>query len=175
MSTDLTFITNEEGNKLVDRFSTLIKHSRLFDCLVGYFYVTGFCSLYKALEETEKIRILVGISTDSNTFGLIQESKEESLQLSHKETKDLFSTQVIQELSGSDESLNVEEGINKFIEWIKAKPPRLEIHVCPTEKIHAKLYILTFKDGEMDKGRVITGSSNFTRSGLRENLESKAI
>lgn len=38
MSSDLTFITNEENNKLVDRFAALIKDSQFFDCLVGYFY-----------------------------------------------------------------------------------------------------------------------------------------
>ena len=30
---------------------------------------------------------------------------------------------------------------------------------------------MTFKEDDRDKGRVITGSSNFTRSGLMGNLE----
>ena len=30
MTTDLTFITNEENNKLVDRFAALIKDSQYF-------------------------------------------------------------------------------------------------------------------------------------------------
>ena len=30
---------------------------------------------------------------------------------------------------------------------------------------------MTFKEGSIDKGRVITGSSNFTKSGLEDNLE----
>ncbi len=45
MTTDLTFITNEENNKLEDRFAALIKDSQFFDCLVGYFYTSGFHSL----------------------------------------------------------------------------------------------------------------------------------
>ena len=69
MTTDLTFITNEENNKLVDRFAALIKHSQFFDCLVGYFYTSGFHSLYRSLENTEKIRILIGISTNKETYG----------------------------------------------------------------------------------------------------------
>ena len=41
MSTDLTFITNEAGNHLRDRFSALLTtDTRYFDCLVGYFYST---------------------------------------------------------------------------------------------------------------------------------------
>lgn len=57
MTTDLTFITNEENNKLVDRFAKLIKDSQFFDCLVGYFYTSVFHSLYESLEETEKIKL----------------------------------------------------------------------------------------------------------------------
>ena len=37
--------------------------------------------------------------------------------------------------------------------------------------LHAKLYIMTFHEGDRDKGRVITGSSNFTEAGLQDNLE----
>ncbi|MBT7190640.1 MAG: helicase, partial [Anaerolineae bacterium] len=41
----------------------------------------------------------------------------------------------------------------------------------PSQRIHAKLYIMTFKEGDRDQGRVITGSSNLTQSGLVDNLE----
>ena len=64
MTTDLTFITNEKGESLLGRFNDLVKDTRYFDCLVGYFYTSGFYSMYKSLEGTEKIRILIGISTD---------------------------------------------------------------------------------------------------------------
>ena len=37
MNTDLTFFTNEEGRTLLNRFQVLIKDSKFFDCLVGYF------------------------------------------------------------------------------------------------------------------------------------------
>ncbi|MEN3046901.1 MAG: SNF2-related protein [Candidatus Hydrothermales bacterium] len=45
------------------------------------------------------------------------------------------------------------------------------MRVYPLQNIHAKLYIITFKEGDRDVGRVITGSSNFTQSGLIDNLE----
>jgi len=63
ITSDLTFITNEKNKRLLDRFKVLIKDTRLFDVLVGYFYTSGFHALYKSLESTEKIRILIGIST----------------------------------------------------------------------------------------------------------------
>ena len=172
MTTDLTFITNEENNKLVDRFAALIKDSQCFDCLVGYFYTSGFHSLSRSLENTEKIRILIGISTNKETYDLIQESQysvQTELKLSHKETKEDFSNGVVKELEDSEDTIEVADGSSKFIEWISSG--KLEIRVYPAEKIHSKLYILTFKEEDRDTGRVITGSSNFTQSGLRNNLE----
>jgi hypothetical protein len=64
MSSDLTFITNENNQNLKERFEDLIKDTRFFDCLVGYFYTSGFYAIYKSLEKTEKIRILIGIGTN---------------------------------------------------------------------------------------------------------------
>lgn len=54
MNSDLTFITNEKEQNLKKRFETLIKDTEFFDCLVGYFYASGFHALYKSLEKTEK-------------------------------------------------------------------------------------------------------------------------
>jgi superfamily II DNA/RNA helicase len=173
MTTDLTFITNENGQSLKDRFNVLIKDSRFFDVLSGYFYTSGFYAIYKSLENTEKVRILVGISTDKKAFDLFTAAKEEvQLELadpSHKEAKDIFVQQVASELENSQDSQTVEQGVIKFIEWIKNG--KLEIKVYPSQNIHAKVYIVTFKKGDRDTGRVITGSSNLTQSGLVDNLE----
>lgn len=168
LMTDLTFITNEKDQNLLNRFAELIEDTRYFDCLVGYFYTSGFYALYKSLEKTEKVRVLIGISTDKQAFDLIQESKK-TLSLSWRETKEEFSNRLVKEMETSKDFAEIEEGIRKFIEWLKSG--KLEIKVFPTDKIHAKLYIMTFKEGDRDVGRVITGSSNFTRAGLQDNLE----
>jgi len=55
------------------------------------------------------------------------------------------------------------------VEWIKSG--KLEVRAYPSERVHAKIYIMTFHEGDRDKGRVITGSSNFTEAGLQNNLE----
>jgi superfamily II DNA/RNA helicase/HKD family nuclease len=171
-NSDLTFITNEENQTLKDRFSVLIKDAQTFDALVGYFYTSGFSAIYPALENTEKIRILIGISTNRQTFDLISSTqKEEQLELafSHSETKKLFETEVAKELEDSEDNESVEKSIATFVSWIKSG--KLEIKAYPSQRIHAKLYIMTFKEGDRDQGRVITGSSNLTQSGLVDNLE----
>jgi len=202
MSSDLTFITNEARQTLKERFEVLIKDSRFFDCLVGYFYSSGFHALYKSLEKTEKIRILIGISTSRQVFDLIDSSDGPSkepqnpspvsltqdktflssfsslvsssgnqlqLQFSHSKAKEEFENMTINEFEQSEDRGEVEEGVAKFIEWIKNK--KMEIRVYPSQNIHAKLYIMTFTEGDRDVGRVITGSSNFSQSGLIDNLE----
>lgn len=171
-NTDLTFITNEEQRNLKSRFQALIKDTRLFDCLVGYFYTSGFHAIYKSLENTDKIRILIGISTSRQTLDLLTAAKndqQQELQFSHAETKKEYENLVEQEMENSEDKQEVEEGVVKFIEWIKNN--KLEIKAYPSQNIHAKLYIMTFREGDRDVGRVITGSSNFTYSGLVENLE----
>ena len=170
MNTDLTFITNEPEASLLNRFKVLIKDARFFDSLVGYFYISGFYKLYPVLEKTEKIRILIGIGTGRETLENIKAAEEQlSLTFSHAEAKEEFSTLIASELEESEDAESIEEGVQKFIDWIKNE--KLEIRAYPTANIHAKLYIITFKEGDRDIGRVITGSSNFSQKGLVDNLE----
>jgi superfamily II DNA or RNA helicase len=163
MQNDLTFITNENGINLQDRFSTLIKDTLYFDILVGYFYTSGFYAVYKSLEKTERIRILIGISTNRQTYDLLQGVQ------SHREIGNSFGEAVKEEMELSEDNFNIEVGIEKFLKWLKKG--KLEIKAYPEEKIHSKLYIMTFNEDDRDIGRVITGSSNFTQSGLIDNLE----
>jgi superfamily II DNA or RNA helicase len=163
MTNDLTFITNEKGQNLKDRFNKLVKDTRFFDILVGYFYTSGFYAIYPQLEKTEKIKILIGISTNQQTYDLLQKIQ------SHKEIKEEIGDKIIFEMNESENNFKIEEGIYKFLEWLKSG--KLEIKAYPEEKIHSKLYIMTFEEDDRDIGRVITGSSNFTKSGLVDNLE----
>jgi len=177
-SQDLTFITNEKNQNLANRFRTLIKDTQFFDVLVGYFYTSGFYEIYKSLERTEKIRILVGINTNVSNLPtpILNENpiasphpQQQSLQFSHSETKKQFSEEVTNEMENSPDSKEVEEGVHVFLEWLKTG--KLEIKAYPSANIHAKLYIMTFSEIDRDAGRVITGSSNFTKAGLLDNLE----
>ena len=181
MNTDLSFITNEENQSLKERFEVLIKDTSFFDCLVGYFYSSGFHAIYPSLESTEKIRILIGISTSRQTFEMMEKANlsacsaqadkpnQQTFDFSHAEAKQEVEKLVQNEMEVSEDNRNVEQGVHKFIEWIRSG--KLEIRAYPSQNIHAKLYIMTFKEGDRDTGRVITGSSNFTQAGLVDNLE----
>jgi len=172
MSSDLTFLTNEAGKTLRDRFGALLTDdTRFFDSLVGYFYISGFYKLYPALEKVEKVRILVGLKTDRTAYDLIQRAKEQAeLNLqSHATTKEQVAQDALAELEKSPDSIEIELGVHKFVEWVRSG--KLEIKAHPSENLHAKVYIMTFAESDRDKGRVITGSSNLTQAGLQDNLE----
>lgn len=87
---DLTFIVNENGTTLRDRFNQLIKDCEYFDCLVGYFYISGFHEVYKSLHNIKRMRILLGIGMTKETYDLIkaeEHNPQSLLVFSHTETK----------------------------------------------------------------------------------------
>ena len=171
MNTDLSFITNEGNQTLKERFRVLIKDTSFFDCIVGYFYSSGFHAIYPSLANTEKIRILIGISTSSQTLQMLEKANrpQQTFDFSHAEAKKEVETLVQTEMEDSEDNSHIEEGVHRFIEWIRLG--KLELRAYPSQNIHAKLYVMTFKEGDRDTGRVITGSSNFTQAGLVDNLE----
>ena len=172
MSTDKTFFTNEPNSTLLDRFKATIKLAQYFDVLVGYFRITGFYRLYEELESVDKIRILVGLSIDKASFDVIENAKQTEFDMqSHAKARELAARKTIEELEQSDDKYDVEFGIIKFIEFLKSG--KIEFRAYPTKNIHAKVYITRYKGdvAEVQKGSVITGSSNFSESGLVANRE----
>lgn len=171
---DLTFFTNEPERNLYDRFNKILQsNTQFYDMLVGYFRTSGFYLMYPAMENVEKIRVLVGLNVDKKTVQIIEKSNEEQLsfEMSHKEVKKEFSGDIVDEMKYSKDSYNVEKGVETFIKWLKNG--KIEMRIYPDAPIHAKVYIIR-KDMEKvpdQYGTVITGSSNFSESGLINNLE----
>jgi len=186
-NTDLTFFTNEPNNTLLDRFKATLKDTQLFDVLVGYFRASGFYQLYESLEPVDKIRILVGLSIDRDSYDMMQYHQQiGALDFeSHQRTKKKYQENLKEEIESSDENDNkLEIGIRKFIEFLRAECPnpsidkvsngngkKLEIRAYPSKNIHAKVYIGKFKPEDRDYGFVVTGSSNFSESGFVANRE----
>lgn len=169
MNNDLSIFTNknENGIKLSDRMNTLLTNSKYFDVLVGYFRITGFYLLKEKLENVEEIRILIGLGTDIQTIkavDIFEASGANSIKKLQAVVKKEFN-------ETPDDSLEMENGIIKFCEWIKSG--KLKIRMCYEKNVHAKLYIVR-KDPSIvpdQYGNLITGSSNFTYNGLDKNVE----
>jgi phosphatidylserine/phosphatidylglycerophosphate/cardiolipin synthase-like enzyme len=171
MTSDLTFLTNETDRLLSTRLNVLLSKSHRFDCLVGYFYLSGFYLIQNSLEPCEKIRILIGLETESKVYQALQESKiqREFEFRSTAETVKTFKDDVLKQIDNADETAEVETGIEQFVRW--CSEGKVEVRAYDKHPIHAKLYIFSFDKNQVDKGRVITGSSNLSFSGLENNLE----
>ena len=114
---DLKFFTNEPERDLYSRFSKILKsNTQFFDILVGYFRTSGFFKLYPAMEDVEKIRILVGLNVDKKTVDIIDMAD----QLTLKEAREKFAKGVEEEFEKTETSSKVEQGVYKFIEWLKS-------------------------------------------------------
>lgn len=168
---DTKFFTNDNNSNLYNRFNDTLKNACYFDALVGYFRTSGFHRIYKSLNEVKKIRILVGINTDYETYKLIQEVKQINFLETQVQTKQYFNRAVVNEFDNSEDSFDVEESVAKFIELLKSN--RLEIKAFPSDKIHAKVYITRYSEpvSSVLEGSVVTGSSNFTENGLNAQYE----
>lgn len=168
---DLTFFTNDENGSLLERFRRVLKTTRYFDVLVGYFRASGFYNLYRSLEDVEKIRVIVGLKLDEHTWDIYRHAREGTpleFRSSHK-IREQFRSELRDDVQGTEDNLETDTGIRKFIDFINSG--KLEMRVYPDQPIHAKVYIMRKPEGSEDFGRVITGSSNFSFSGLSENLE----
>ncbi|MBK8751245.1 MAG: helicase [Candidatus Competibacteraceae bacterium] len=167
------FLTNQGENTLSKRLETILPKTQDFACLVGYFFISGFFQLYPALEPVKNIRILIGLKNEQVVYGLLQianDGSEESVP-STLEIRKTLGGMLLSELIQSQDSLAIEIGIRKFIEWIRSG--KLEVKLYREQNIHAKIYIMTPEQPTLNvcHGYVITGSSNLSHSGLQGNLE----
>lgn len=172
--TDLKFFTNEPERDLYSRFAAILKsNTQFFDVLVGYFRASGFFKMYEALEQVEKIRILVGLNVDRYTVKIIDRVSSEAqyAAISTTDGKDIIANEIEKEFETATSSAQVEKGVRVFMDWLKSG--KLEMRIYTEAPIHAKVYIMR-KDQEKVPdtfGSVITGSSNFSEAGLVNNLE----
>lgn len=164
------FFTNKEDNTLLNKFKGIFEHTEVnaFDALVGYFRSSGYFRIREFLKDVEKIRILVGIDVDH----LISEAARKGLEFNFNTevTREEFLRDVRNDIEQCDYSKDVEDGIVQFIEDITSG--KIEIKAHPDKNIHAKIYIFRPKQwNEHNPGRVITGSSNLSVSGIEKNFE----
>lgn len=171
MAIDTKFFTNEADDKLLERFKSVLAHSRNFDILAGYFRASGFSLLAQSLSEVEKIRILVGLNTDAEIVdaAMAHDSLMPPPVYSNAEIHAEYSSAIQNEMEAAPETQETEDSISQFMKFLNEG--RIEIRGHPSRNIHAKVYILHYKEDQATSGCVITGSSNFSYSGLTAQRE----
>ena len=164
------FFTNENQNTLLEKIEGVFKYKKVhfFDVLVGYFRASGYFKIRKFIEQTPKIRFLVGINVDkltvqANQQGLLFNPDDE-------QSQEEFFSELKKNIQEAQYDKDVEDGMLQFIEDIVSG--KIEMRIHPKQNIHAKVYI--FREEVYHPhgyGSVITGSSNLTDAGLERFAE----
>lgn len=164
------FFTNEGTNTLIAKFQNIIKRLNIyhFDALVGYFRASGYFRVLDILKEVQQVRILVGIDVDDLTAKYFNKGRE--IRFVADDVRKDFEDFIRDDIQKSEYKREVEEGILQFVNDIASGKIQMRAH--PDKRIHAKVYIFKEKEKHDEGyGRVITGSSNLTDSGLSSNFE----
>tara|TARA_R100001143_G_C3361001_1_gene135708 strand:- start:16238 stop:19510 length:3273 start_codon:yes stop_codon:yes gene_type:complete len=160
------FFTNQEGNSLLKKFRGVFKKvSNLyaFHAVVGYFRASGYFAIREHLLKLGEVKILVGINVDH----MIADAKRRGLMFlgDPEKTREEFIKWMQEDIKEARYAKEVEEGILLFMQDVM--DGKVQIRAHQSKNLHAKIYVFLPKEFDEDTdGRVITGSSNLTHSGL---------
>lgn len=173
----MQFITNQE-KLLSDVVNNILPCAERLYFLVGYFYFSGFQEVYKQVAE-KQVRILIGLEVERDLANKIREFQViQQLNTPRGKIRDNYYKSLVQLFTDTDffDSDEKQQAFRLFLE--KMKDGTLEIRKT-LHANHAKLYIFEnkeeFSQGGEYPGTVITGSSNFTRSGFRGTFEINVV
>lgn len=170
-------ITNaEKGNTLLERLEQLIAGSDEMRVLVGFFYFWGVEWLHKGLSEAKdfKLRILVGLEAEDHCGKIVEFAAEEAAAGdSDAVRREAFLRGLRTVMRGRELDMeSYHRRVGLFLDLLKTG--KIELRKT-REPNHSKLYHVTLKK---DVAKIlgkdhcwITGSSNLTRPGLKEQHE----
>lgn len=171
------FITNQ--NKLLSEvINNVLPSSKALYFLVGYFYFSGFEEIYKNIID-KNIKILVGLDVEKDLTNKIREYEIiDGINRSRGDVRKKFNESLIAIFNDTDffDSLPKQEAFRIFIEKIQNGTLEIRKTLHPN---HSKLYLFEnkeeFSQGGEFPGTLITGSSNLSRAGLRDQHEINVV
>ena len=130
--------------------------SKRFDIATGYFDISALNALDGKWQQLEEIRILMGDEMTKRTSIALQKAISKITE---------FLDQSIEKEKDTNTFL---KGVNGIIEGIRSG--KIKCKIYNKKKFHAKCYI-TYSKAAVAPPVALVGSSNFTYSGLTQNLE----
>lgn len=132
---------------------------------VGYFYASGLLLLKEELEEfmdtkNGTIKIIMGNETSKDTASI----------LSSKTSTAEYLRQIPKLLTEDIKSIEEDNFLEKIHKWILEDRISIKVYTGNANYFHAKSYLF-YNNETAHKGDSITGSSNFSKNGLRGNTE----
>lgn len=173
------FITNQ-NQFLSEVINNILPSSENLYFLIGYFYFSGFKEIYKNIEE-KNINILIGLDIEKGLLNKFKEFEIITEIQDYKSKKDIrlsYFKNFIDFFNQTDyfDTLEKQEAFKVFIKKIEEGSLKIKKTLKPN---HAKLYLFEnkqdYNQGGLFPGTVVTGSSNLTESGLKNQYEINVI
>jgi len=172
------FITNDKGKNLKERLEQLISSSSELKFLVGFFYFSGIDALYETLKELDEegkikegfLKVLVGLNVDEGVYGLVENAKYPDRYSPVEEKNRYFQSIEKAFISGELDKKEIYQQVDFFKKLLLEK----KLVIRKTKKPnHSKLYLFKIDENykHLIKELFITGSSNLTRAGLKDQDE----
>lgn len=149
------YIIDNKKTLLVDEFISLAKKSETAKIATGYFHPNGYRLVSESLQNLDKMQLIVG-----NEPNLYIPAKYSSI-------KEYIKENMLEDLSDIDDYY-IRNQIKEIHSLIKSD--KVEVRLYNKGNLHSKLYLFLGKDKT-----AIIGSSNFTKPGLKENIELNVI
>ena len=178
-------IIDNRNEKLVEHINLILDSTDRARFAVGYFFLTGFTSIAKELQDLTELRLLIGNTSTRETIEQLAEgyrelsaieNATEDLTYSSRAKRETRTNETAENLRGcidimpqTDES---EQLIRILVDMITNK--KLKVRVYTKGRLHAKAYIFNYKEG-YETGISIVGSSNLTLAGLTSNTELNVV
>ena len=178
-------IIDNRNEKLIEHVNLILDSTDRARFAVGYFFLTGFTSIAKELQNLTELRLLIGNTSTRETIEQLAEAYRElsaienaaeELAYSSREKRRVRAGDTAKNLRGCIESMpqtdESEQLIRTLVDMIVSK--KLKVRVYTKDRLHAKAYIFDYKQG-YETGTSIVGSSNLTLAGLTSNTELNVV
>jgi hypothetical protein len=164
-----------QENSLLTRLDHLIAESDEMRVLVGFFYFWGISALHGGLQKNPdfRLKILVGLEAEEHAGTIVEFAGGLGKDASDEEQRHAFLNGLRSVMRGKEmDTERFYERVSLFVDLVKSG----QVEIRKTrEPNHAKLYHFTLRESlakTLDRKFCwITGSSNMTRPGLREQNE----
>ena len=170
----MAYITNQKLF-LSEIINNILPLSESLKILVGYFYFSGFEQIYKAIEDKD-VKILVGLDIEVDLMNRVKEYAIINYKnnQSRASVRDKYLNSLKDAINETNlfDSIEKQEAFEVFLKKIQDNTLQIKKTLDPN---HAKLYLFKtlpeFNQLKTYPGTVITGSSNLTLSGLKNQKE----
>ncbi|MDB4600762.1 phospholipase D-like domain-containing protein, partial [Akkermansiaceae bacterium] len=179
-------IIDNRDEKLVEHIKSILGSTDSARFAVGYFFLSGLEAIQDKLAGVQKLRLLIGNTTNRETIEQISEgykrldlveAAEEREQFLKKAEKKRRSEETAGNLRKTIEVMDqTDDGValvRTLIQLIEEK--RLEVKVYTKGRMHAKAYIFDYGEDNYENGIAVVGSSNLSLSGLSHNTELNVV